>query len=178
MPSLFEEYRSQIITAMLVLMVVATALLYYAGAFGFGSLPPAPKRVLGAASDADPCRGTEHCLVAFFAPWCPSCQVTIPFVQALQRRAARNGKVGVQVIVGRDDQENLLSMASKIGGAVWIDADDAFARGAGVRGVPAWWLIDAQRNVTRRGSGLYTSSDPNSPEMDAFIRDLGLSGRF
>lgn len=172
---LLADYRPQFLLGLVGIVLLAGWLLYEQGIFGFGTLPPFKKQ---SSSSFDPCRGKERCVVAFFAPWCPACRATLPLMYALADRAARTGKVGIQIVIGRDEIDNLHSMASKISGSVYLDEDQSFADAAGVSGVPAWWVIDQRRKILARGTGLVAATKADDPAVTYFVNNKLKLGNF
>jgi hypothetical protein len=116
----------------------------------------------------DPCAYKLRCVVVFLAPWCPSCQGSVPFLNDMRKRFDQEGKVGVKVIVGMDSEEKLTSMAKKIGGEVFLDSNKEFSRSAGVRGVPAWWVVDDKKRILARGTALGVSGGTQEQNFTYF----------
>lgn len=102
----------------------------------------------------DPCARVERCVAVYLAPWCPQCRKSGELVQALRARAAATGgRLGVQVIVGRDEPPALERYARELGGPVSFDDDGGFFRQLGASGVPIWVSWDADGRILERMAG-------------------------
>jgi thiol-disulfide isomerase/thioredoxin len=147
------------------------ALFVWRGGFLAGEVDQTSLRAAG----PDPCARAEKCLGVYLAPWCPQCQRSGPLLAELRERAARSGgRVGVKVIVGRDEREVLERYAEQLGGPVFFDDDGAFLRQIGGGGVPAWISWDASGHVLEKFHGRPTGAAP--PVLaDHVSETLGLS---
>lgn len=151
-----------------VLLIVATFLLYRPA--------PAiiPKVTLESYPEgislAEPCPGPalstqkERCIVVYMAPWCPVCEASIPFLQALVKHLAGDTSTGLAITLGNDELENLIASAKKIGSSVRLDVNDEFLQAAAVSSFPTWILLDKEQRVLNRFSG-------GAPAGDSFSED-------
>ena len=121
------------------------------------------------ADGPDPCAHAERCVAVYLAPWCPQCRKSGALVQALRdRAAATGGRLGVKVIVGRDEPAALEQYARKLGGTVFFDDDGSFYRQLGASGVPTWVSLDAQGNILERMAGR-----PHGASAELLVHYLG-----
>lgn len=154
-----------------VLIVLALiAVFVWRGGFLAGEVDQSTLR----AGGPDPCVRVEKCLGVYLTPWCPHCQKSGPLVDELRQRAARSGgRVGVKVIVGRDERATLESYAQHLGAPVFFDDDGRFYRQVG-GGVPAWLSWDASGHILEKMHGRPTGA-PTPALADHVSQQLGLS---
>jgi YD repeat-containing protein len=155
-----------------VLLVIGlVGLFVWRGGFLAGEVDASALRAEG----PDPCARAERCLGVYLAPWCPQCQKSHELVAELRARAVRSGgRVGVKVIVGRDERAALERYAEQLGPPVFFDDDGAFLRQLGGGGVPTWVSWDASGRVLERFSGRPTGA-PTPVLADHVSEILGLS---
>jgi hypothetical protein len=136
--------------------------------------PTACRKELGAAGlttvggEGDPCAGRTRCVVVYLAPWCGACKLSLPLIANL-RRELEARTIGFRIVVGSGPAEALRAMAAQIGGRVQLDERGEFARAAGVRSFPSWWLLDGQARVRAHFSGGARSSGNASVDL-GFLR--------
>jgi thiol-disulfide isomerase/thioredoxin len=87
--------------------------------------------------------------VDFWASWCVPCRLSMPALDAMQRKHGARGftVVGVNKDVSVADAERFLARV-KVGFTLVKDADDAIARAFDVRAMPSGYLVD-RRGVVR-----------------------------
>lgn len=140
------EFLRWPIFALLIAFIVARQM----GVFGYGTLAkvnlPKGKNI----SQNDSCDGKERCIVYFMAPWCPTCQGAVPFINDMRARVNRTSKVGMKIVVGSDALPSLESFAQKLDGPVYYDADGEFAYAMSVSSIPAILVLDDNRKILRR----------------------------
>jgi len=150
----------------LLVIVAVIALFAWRGGFLNGQVD---ESVLRGDGGPDPCALVERCIAVYLAPWCPQCRKSGPLVEALRARAAgTRGRLGIKVIVGRDEPDALEKYARKIGGPVYFDDDGDFFRQLGAGGVPIWVSWDAQGKILERMAGR-----PYGAEPDLLVHHLG-----
>ena len=130
-----------------------------------------PKTLIGLPPPADPCGGKRRCFIAFVAPWCSACHESIPFLQAIRRSVRKDADLGVQIVVGLDKQEQMQEMASELGGSVYFDEHGLLQQEMGVRGVPAWAVIDKERSLRKSGSGLPVGLAESDPQFNEYLKE-------
>jgi len=142
-----------------------------------GELPATELPAVGDASDPAnaPCAGRERCVTVYLSPWCPVCTQTVPVIQALRRRAAATKHVGVRIIIGGDARPRLEALAQRVGGTVHLDEAGAFARGAGARSVPRWWVTDPRRKVLADFAGGMPGTVPVQLGLMSVLEQLDLT---
>ncbi len=106
----------------------------------------------GQASE-EPCPGKERCIVVYLAPWCPICEASQPFVQALGKYLETNPHLGLSVTIGNDSVEAISASAKKVGGNIRLDPNDEFSHAASISSFPTWLVLDRDQNVLSRFSG-------------------------
>jgi len=129
-------------------------------------LPAAELTTVG--GEGDPCAGRARCLVVYLAPWCGACKLSLPLVQNLRSELEPRG-VGFRIVVGGAQPAQLRAMAAQLGGRVQLDERGDFARAAGVRSFPSWWLVDERNRVRGKFQGGARSSGSPSTDLN-FLR--------
>ena len=140
------ELRGIIILVVVFLCVFA----YESGVFGFGTLPTDHLEA-AYGGHGDPCFGKERCVIEYVAPWCPACRASIGFSNALHRKLTASSKVGMKIVVGMSDRENLREMADKYDAPAFLDVDGAFRDALGIHSVPSALVIDGNRTIIKKG---------------------------
>jgi len=143
-------YRNDKNLPVIIVTVLAFAFVLFARnstLFGSKILPTAPRLAPNGSYINDPCFVKKKCLVFYLAPWCPHCEGSISFLNGLFQRVQRKSDLGMLIVVGMDEKQNLIQMANRLDSTVVLDEDRKFDREANVRGVPAGWLIDQNRNI-------------------------------
>jgi hypothetical protein len=129
---------------------------------------------LGYTETAQPCLGRKQCLYVLLAPWCPSCHGVKGFLKKFSevinnRFSQGDNSFGLKVIIGRDDEAAILSMAKDIGFMVFLDPErkisDVFPSG-----VPGWILVDEAGIRRDHGAGL--PGDASEWAVDAFLNQF------
>lgn len=115
-------------------------------------------------------------LVEFWATWCGPCKKAIPHINELHNKYAEKGLV----VIGISDEDAgvvepfLQAQGSRMSYLVALDRDKATGRAwmqaAGVKGIPAAFIVD------RSGKVVYIGN-PHDPEFDRVIK-LTLAGRY
>jgi thiol-disulfide isomerase/thioredoxin len=98
-------------------------------------------------SDVDSCESKDRCIVVYLTPWCGVCKTAMPAIQQIRKYVNAADRVGMKIIVGKDNNENLDQLAKEISGKVYLDYDEQFYNQAKIRGVPTWWVIDDKRKI-------------------------------
>lgn len=128
-------------------MLPATALAVEAG----GPVPALSLQPLakGAAVSLPAQRG-KVLYVDFWASWCVPCRLSMPVLDALQRKHGARGFVvlGVNKDVSAADAERFLARVP-VGFALAADPGDAAARAFDVKAMPSGYLVD-RKGVVRR----------------------------
>ena len=140
-------------------------------------LPPFSLRTVDNTEQrsADTCAGKEHCVIAYFAPWCPICHRSTPFIRELRKQLDLAPTVGLNVIVGNDKLVSCEEFATEIGGRVYLDSRDEFDKIASFSSVPHFWVLDRERKVLEDFSWTGSHDDDVPGAVRAFIEQkLGL----
>lgn len=106
--------------------------------------------IAAAAANApakDTCAGKKLCAVAYLAPWCPHCKRVVPELRQKLERAASSSEHGLRVIVGGGEPAENQALATSFGAAGLVDENNQIAQQLGVRGYPAFYLIDEKGAV-------------------------------
>jgi thiol-disulfide isomerase/thioredoxin len=103
-------------------------------------------------AEVHPCLLSTRCLVVYLAPWCPYCKRSVPIVQKLQERW-EGDEIGIVAVIGADSSENIQAMAKTVGEGSYVDLDQSFGKQMGVKGVPAWFLMNDRGEVLTSFSG-------------------------
>lgn len=130
------------------------------GAFGYGTLP---------AHSTDSCSGKRRCLVVVLAPWCSACEASIPFVQAVGRYVAGKRDLGLQILISLDSSEKVTRLARRVGSGAQVELEGSIYKALGGGGVPKWGLIDSERTVLKRGSGLPGGLTESHPQFQDYL---------
>jgi thiol-disulfide isomerase/thioredoxin len=101
----------------------------------------------GATQTIDACADTDHCLIAYVAPWCPACHQVIPQLTSLRDRWESNPRAGVKFIVGKGADAKNRAMVASIGKSAFLDADGSFAKEMAVSYFPTIWVTDRSGKV-------------------------------
>ncbi len=168
--------RNVRINPLLVIGILSMVIL--ASKFLFSAPSIIPNMALqkhGWGYDRASCTGKPKCLIVLVAPWCPACHGSIPIIQAIRDNFTTNKDVGIQIISAMDSEDQLITMAEEIGGAVYLDTNREFSIAVGRVGVPAWWLIDEKRAVIKHDSGFRVAGNSHQELAEYFLKDsLGL----
>lgn len=122
-------------------------------------------------SHSELCPGKAQCVIVFIAPWCPVCEASIPFIAALNNSLKINPGIGLEVIIGNDELESIITSAKKVGGSVRLDVNDEFLMAASITSFPTWLLVDRHRRVlTRFSGGAPTGGDFSHKQLQEFLK--------
>jgi thiol-disulfide isomerase/thioredoxin len=104
--------------------------------------------------------------VDFWASWCVPCRLSMPALDALQKKHGPRGFVviGVNKDVSAADAERFLKRMP-VGFSLAADPADAAARAFDVKAMPSGYLID-RRGVVRRVHRGFTEETARSLEQD------------
>lgn len=157
--------------ALFAMICLLSSMLYYTGAFGFGTLPnarvsPTGKRVFDAN---DPCIAKERCVIVFLSPNSPDSQRAVPLMNILLSQTQNNPKVAAQIIIGGDKSLVLDEFAASLKGATFQDTQDDFQKAVAMKSIPSWWVIDTKRHVLARGSSLPSTSISANAAFSEFV---------
>lgn len=94
------------------------------------------------------CENRKGCIAIFLAPWCASCQSEVGFVNNLVA-ASKQTDLGIEVIVGWDDKQELQKFGQSFKGKVYLDSDNAFRSKLSFSSVPRWFAVNSQQEVTK-----------------------------
>lgn len=110
----------------------------------------------GTGSPDEPvvCTGSNGCLVVYVAPWCGPCRSSLPGDVALAKHIEPMGYETV-FVVGMDKEPACLEMTRSIGRPTRLDVDGAWAKAAGVRGVPHFLVTTSSGKIVKRQAGAY-----------------------
>jgi thiol-disulfide isomerase/thioredoxin len=140
------------------LVVIGICILLY-----FNSKPPeqVPDIALESNIDienysSDPCKEKERCLAVYLASWCPACKSAVPIIKEIRKFALDSEEVGMKIILGRDEPENLEDLADEIEGEVFFDEDDRFFSAMRARAIPHWWVWDKNGKILVDFSGSFS----------------------
>ncbi len=111
------------------------------------------------------CKNNRPCLIVFLATWCPACHGAIPFIKGLKGYMTQNQSAGLKIVIGGGDTSDKEEMAKQIGGNVYFDNDDEFARRMGGGSVPHLWVVDGKGMVVKSEGGLPAQFDPGYLEF-------------
>ncbi len=108
--------------------------------------------------------------VDFWASWCVPCRLSMPALDALQRRHEGAGflVLGVNKDFSRADAERFLKRVN-VGFALLEDPEDALARAFGVKAMPSGYLVDRKGIVRKVHRGF---SDATAAELGRDIEAL------
>ena len=104
--------------------------------------------------------------VDFWASWCVPCRLSMPALDALQRKHGSRGfmVIGVNKDVTTADAERFLKRTS-VGFSLAADPADAAARAFDVKAMPSGYLVD-RTGVVRRVHRGFTEETARSLEQD------------
>lgn len=174
------NYLTSDLRILFIFGAIISLLIFVAYLTGFFSPRKFPS-LLNAQSGSpvtDYCLLKQRCLVVYLAPWCPACKASIGLIRATQHFAESNPKIGVQLIVGMDSNNKLQKFAEELGGSTFVDSSNRIQDSVSVGGVPSWFVLDKDRNILNRGSGLPAGIERQSEQFQLFLRDyLGLIGK-
>lgn len=157
---------------------LASLLCLLSGLSGCGKALPSPElSAFGDAALEAPCSGRKHCVTVYVTPWCSACRAVVPLLQPLRARAVATDSVGLKIIVGGAGRAAIEGMARQIGGRVYLDELDDFARSASVRSVPHWWVTDSKGRVKRDFAGAYAGA-PADALVISLMRRLEIDNLF
>lgn len=93
----------------------------------------------------DTCAGKKRCVVAYLAPWCPSCRAELPHTQEMLSRS-RTGDTGMKIVVGMERKPgDNAEMGRRIASAgITLDDTTELARKWDIRAVPAYVVLDPE----------------------------------
>lgn len=114
---------------------------------------PQPMLASSQPGQKDPCEGKERCLTVYVAPWCPHCNRSVPLLQAMHQKLKHQPRVGMRVIVGRDNLSELEGFSRKLMFAPLYDKTGEFYKGLGEPGIPIWILTDMEGVLLRQITG-------------------------
>jgi thiol-disulfide isomerase/thioredoxin len=131
---------------------------------------PAPALTLAPLSQGQPMslaaqRG-KVVYVDFWASWCVPCRLSMPALDALQKKHGARGfvVVGVNKDVSTADAERFLKRMP-VGFALAADPADAAARAFDVKAMPSGYLVD-RKGVVRRVHRGFTEETARALEKD------------
>lgn len=135
------------------LLALAAGMAGVAGALEPGAtLPALSAPAFGARAPALALAGLRGRVVYvdFWASWCVPCRLSMPALDALQRRHEPAGLtvLGVNKDSSRADAERFLKRVP-VGFALLEDPDDVVARAFGVKAMPSGYLVD-RKGVVRK----------------------------
>jgi protein-disulfide isomerase len=96
-----------------------------------------------ASLNGDTCVGKKFCVIVYLAPWCPHCKASLSQAQTLLGKSLV-GDTGVRVVVGLGRGSDSSAMAARIARNITLDDDESIAHKLGVRGVPAYVVLDSE----------------------------------
>ena len=113
--------------------------------------------VKGSPMDLDKARGTNICVVEFWATWCGPCRKTIPHLSALARKFKDKGVLfaGISSESEKEVVPFVNNMSTTMEYAVAIDDEEdttkSYMKGFGVEGIPHAFVIDTSGTVVWHG---------------------------
>jgi hypothetical protein len=162
--------------------VVSLAIgLVGAALFDSESLPPdnvpprAPathafERLRQTIPESAPCATRRYCLLVMVAPWCSSSNNSEYFIQTLGKRFAQ-GSLGIQVIVGDDEQQSASSYARRFGNIGLAEPEGDLNRLLGDWRYPAWWLVEDRQTILAYWRGGFSTHGVPADEAIADFFD-------
>lgn len=120
---------------------------------------------LAAVESSEVCRAKKQCVLVYLTPWCPTCRGTVSLVNQMMEYWKNSSSIGLMAIVGGDNENQLLEMASNIKNYAFLDTDNSFGNSANIQSVPTWFVINEDRKILKRQSGGY----PELEKMNALL---------
>lgn len=146
--------------------------LSFAGVFGYGNLPEV-RLAAARGSGSDPCTYAEKCMIAYLAPWCPSCQSAVGFMNGVHRELRKGDKTALKVVLGMAEENSLQKMAGQFEAPVFLDLSGEFASKVGIRAVPSVLVVDAQGKITEKGlPGAIRGTGSLEGDVQYYIRNI------
>jgi hypothetical protein len=111
-----------------------------------------PLKLIKISADSQPeiCGAKSRCIVAYLAPWCPSCRRELASLMRARSLVKETGnEVGMKIVVGSGRPEEIEQMARRIGGEVFSDPEGVIFDAFGGKYYPSWWIFDSQGNVLK-----------------------------
>jgi thiol-disulfide isomerase/thioredoxin len=99
----------------------------------------------GQQAPADPCEGKERCVVAYLAPWCPTCKHALPHFLEVRDKWKGNATRGIKFVIGADSFEKDKDLALKIGENAYVDSGDGYRDQMRVRHYPTVWVMSGNK---------------------------------
>ena len=168
--------RTNIINIILI-TVVLLFISYKNGLFGWGSIPEVRLETSKNSSIIDPCQARSQCVIAYVAPWCPACHSSIGFLNTLGLRLLNSSKVGMKIIIGMAEVDQLEGMAQKFSSPAFYDPDGEFASKVGINSVPNVLLVDSSGKIIEKGlPGAVSGFASQDEAVNYYIKNiLGIS---
>ena len=116
------------------------------------------------------CLNKNGCLVVFLAPWCPSCREHVGFMNVITAAASKT-KLGVEVVVGWDEEFRLKEFSQNLQGKVFLDSENKFKKQLGFSSVPKWFVVNSQQEVTSSFLPSYPESQPAIEQLRYIVAD-------
>lgn len=107
---------------------------------------------------AYPFEDHERYVIAYLAPWCRSCQWSVPTIDALHFQLKDTGTALV-VLVGQAGEADVRELAETLDAPVYLDPDGVAAEALEVREYPHWMVANSKGEIIHRLSGTWRPVD-------------------
>ncbi|MBP9838947.1 MAG: redoxin family protein [Proteobacteria bacterium] len=139
-------------------------LAMYPVIFGYGKLPEVKLKALNSYA-SDPCINKERCVIAYLAPWCPSCVASQGFLVKAKNKLLKNNKLGMKIIIGMADEASSMKMASGFDNQVFLDTQSEFSRAVGITSVPTVLIIDDKQTIVDKDLPAHLGGNMSEEEL-------------
>ncbi len=132
--------------------------------FGYGKLPDVKLKALNTYA-SDPCKNKERCVIAYLAPWCPSCVASQEFLVKAKSKLLKNNKLGMKIIIGMADEASSMKMSSGFDNQVYLDSKSEFSREVGISSVPTVLIIDDKNKIVDKDLPAHLGGNMSEEEL-------------